>query len=339
MEMINKAPIVSVILPFYNADTTIGRAIESIASQSLTNFECILINNNSKDNSIEIALSIVNTDNRFILIHEKTQGVMFASNAGSKVARGKYICRMDADDYAFPERLKLQAGFLDANPDYGAIAGKVKHIGNSENTKGFARYVEWVNSVQSYRQILNSRFIESPIVNPSAMWRKEIAAKHGMYENGDFPEDYEMWLRWLSRDVKIGKLEETVIEWHDSESRLTRTQSIYSDSAFYRIKTKYLAQWLEKNNPFHPHIAVWGASRISRRRAGLLKQYGIIIDCYIDIRRNRQLEKEVLYYSEIPPPDKMFILTYIKQTNARDEIQDFLHSRGFKQGLNYLLIS
>ena len=332
-------PEVSVILPFFNADATLSRAIESITSQSLRSFECILINNNSTDNSVEIAQDMTANDKRFILIHEKTQGVMFASNTGSKQARGKYIARMDADDRAYPNRMKLQADFLDVNPDYGAVAGIVKHISHSDSTKGFARYVEWVNSVQTYREILNSQFIESPIVNPSAMWRKEVAEKHGMYKCGDFPEDYEMWLRWLSEGVKIEKLRETVLDWHDSDTRITRTQSMYSDSAFYRIKTKFLANWLEKNNPFHPHIAVWGASRISRRRARLLKQYGIEIECYIDIKKSRQLDEEVLYYNDIPAPDKMFILTYIKQMNARDEIQNFLHTRGYEEGLNYLLVS
>jgi len=337
--MVKEIPEISVVLPFFNAESTLRRAIESIASQTLKRFECILINNNSTDKSVEIAQNQAEKDERFSLIHEPRQGVMFASNAGSERARGKYIARMDADDYAYPNRLRLQAEFLDTNLDYGAVAGLVKHVSHSDHTKGFARYVDWVNSVQSYQEIMNSRFIESPIVNPSAMWRKEVAEKHGMYKKGDFPEDYEMWLRWLSKGVKIRKLADTVLQWHDSDTRLTRTQSIYSDSAFYRIKTKYLANWLEKSNPFHPRLAIWGASRISRRRARLLKQYGIEIDFYIDIKRGRQLDKEIVYYNEIPPPDKVFILTYIKQMNARDEIQDFLHNRGFQEGVNYLLVS
>ncbi len=337
--MIKNTPKVSVILPFFNADSSLSRAIESIASQSLKNFECILINNNSTDKSVEIAKSWTEKDKRFILIHEKNQGVAFASNAGSEKAQGKYIARMDADDWSYPNRLELQSDFLDVNPHYGAISGLVEYVSHSENTKGFANYVDWVNSIQSYSEILNNRFVELPIVNPTAMWRKDVAEKHGMYKQGDFPEDYEMWLRWLNEGVKIKKLSETVLKWYDSDCRLTRTQSIYSVASFYRIKTKYLAIWLEKNNPFHPRITVWGASRISRRRARMLLQYGIEIESYIDIRRNRQLDKEVIYYSEIPPPDKMFILTYIKQKDARDEIQDFLHSKSYQEGLNYLLVS
>ena len=332
-------PKVSVILPFYNAESSLERAIESIAFQSLKDFECILINNNSIDKSIEIANKWTKEDNRFILIHEKRQGVIFASNAGSETAKGTYIARMDADDWAYPNRLKLQAKFLDTHLEFGAVSSLVKHISHSENTKGFARYVDWVNSIVSYEEILNNQFVESVIVNPSAMWRKEIADKYGMYKDGNFPEDYEMWLRWLSEGVKIEKLNETTLDWYDSDTRLTRTQSIYSDSAFYRIKTKYLAKWLEKNNPFHPHIAIWGASRISRRRARLLKQYGIEIDFYIDISRKRERDLNIVYYNEIPSSDKVFILTYIKQMNAKDEIQIFLHNKGFLEGINYLLVS
>jgi len=337
--MINDSPKVSVVLPFFNAEKTLKRAVESIASQSLQNLECILINNNSTDGSVDIALKQTNKDQRFILIHEDKQGVMFASNKGSMNSRGNYIARMDADDWAYPNRLKLQAEFLETNQDYGAVAGLVEHISHSENTKGFARYVEWVNSVQTYAEILNSMFIESPIANPSAMWRKTVSEKHGMYKSGDFPEDYEMWLRWLSEGVKIKKLNEPVLKWYDSDTRVTRTQSIYRDAAFYKIKTKYLASWLKNNNPFYPKIAIWGASRISRRRAHLLKQYGLEIECYIDIKKDRILDQKIVYYEDIPLPDKIFILIYIKQMNARNEIQGFLHNKGYQEGINYLLVS
>ena len=93
-----EAPVVSVILPFFNAQSTLERAIESIASQSFGNFECILINNNSTDISVEIARRWTEKDRRFVLVQEEIQGVMYASNTGSKLSRGRYIARMDADD-------------------------------------------------------------------------------------------------------------------------------------------------------------------------------------------------------------------------------------------------
>lgn len=265
--------------------------------------------------------------------------MVFASNTGSSLAKGEYIARMDADDWAYPEKLKLQADFLDEHLNYGAVAGLVEHVAHKENTEGFARFVQWSNSVQSFDEIRNRRFIELPIVNPTAMWRKTIAEKYGMYRCGSFPEDYELWLRWLDNGLKILKLPQLLLKWYDSDTRLTRTHEIYTDKAFYEVKTKYLAKWLKENNPFHPKVAVWGASKISRRRAKLLTQYGIDICCYIDTKKGRQLDREVFYYEDIPSPKEIFVLSYIKQMDNREKIRKFLSSKGFSEGKNYLQIS
>ena len=332
-------PRISVILPFYNAERTLDRAIASIYQQEFGDFECILVDNNSSDKGRKVAQEWIRKDKRFILINEKRQGVMFASNRGTELARGTYLARMDADDRALPCRLKLQSDFLDTYPDYGAVAGLVKHVGDPESTEGFRRFVEWSNSLHSYLDIYNRRFIEAPIVNPTAMWRRQTMQEHGMYRSGDFPEDYEMWLRWLDRGVKIAKIPEVLLEWHDSETRLTRTDAIYSDKSFYQIKSRYLAKWLSEFNPFHPNVAIWGASRISRRRAKLLEQHGIRINSYIDTKKNRKIDQEVIYYEDLPLAGSCFVLTYIRQMDNRERIQDFLKSRGYREGVNYLLIS
>lgn len=311
----------------------------SILEQDMDDLELILINNNSRDRSTEIARKWKRSDSRVILAEEAKQGVMYASNKGAEIAQGEYISRMDSDDWAYPEKLRKQAGFLDNNPEYGAVAGLVEHVPHSDNTKGFERYVEWSNSVQSYEEIYYRRFIESPIINPSAMWRRSVGKQHGLYRAGNFPEDYEMWLRWLDDGVKITKLPEVVLKWYDSDSRLTRTHQIYSDAAFYRIKSEYLAKWLAQHNPFHPKVSIWGASRISRRRARLLEEYGIRFQSYIDTKKSRQLDEKVIYYEDLPPAGGLFVLTYIKQMNNRGKIMAFLEERGYVEGEDYLVVS
>ena len=332
-------PEVSVLLPFYNAGTTLERALQSIRNQSLEEFECILVDNNSSDNSAEIAEAMTQTDQRFRLYQEKVQGVVFASNTAAEYASGKYIARMDADDWSFPERLKLQAEFLENNPGYGAVSGLVDHIGYDEKNQGMVRYVNWVNSVLSYDEIMISRFIELPVVNPSAMWRREVHETHGLYSHGEFPEDYEMWLRWMTAGVKICKLDQPVIKWYDSPGRLTRTNPVYKDSSFYTIKTKYLAEWLQNNNPFHPVVVVWGPSRLSRRRAKLIEDYGIRIDYFIDIKKTRQLEEKIVFYEDLPPAGNSFILVYIRLMRAKEAIIEILNQKGYKEGRDFLMIS
>ena len=337
--MQGSSPKVSVVLPFFNASKTLTKALLSIANQNYTDFECIMVDNNSSDGSREIAKEFERKDPRFRLVEEERQGVMFASNRGCEHARGIYIARMDADDVARPARLRLQSEFLDSHPDYGAVAGLVEHVGDPETTGGFRRFVEWSNSVTSYKDIYNRRFIEAPIVNPTAMWRRETMEQHGLYLSGDFPEDYEMWLRWLDQGVKMAKVPEVVLDWHDSDGRLTRTHPIYSDRAFYDIKSKYLAKWLGENNPFHPRVTIWGASRISRRRAKILELQGVRIDTYIDTKKSRQLDRDLIYYEDLPEAGSMFILTYIRQMDNRVKIQAFLEERRYSEGKDYLLIS
>lgn len=335
----SSTPRISVILPFYNAAKTLFRALESIKNQSFENFECILIDNNSNDDSNLIASAFIKTDRRFRLINENKQGVVYASNSGYNVSKGEFICRMDADDWAFPDKLKLQFGFLTNNTYYDVVSGAIEYMAHHKKTLGFTRYAQWLNSVNTYEQILLKRFVESPIVNPSAMWRREISDTFGMYINGDFPEDYELWLRWLDAGVKITKVAEKVLKWYDSDTRLTRTDRRYNKKAFYEIKTKYLSKWLRENNRLHPAVLIWGANRISRQRAGLLEKYQIEIRGYIDISHKRKLEKELIFYKNIPAAGEAFILVYNSHDIARSEIQQYLQSSGYKEGENYLLVS
>ena len=104
-------------------------------------------------------------------------------------------------------------------------------------------------------------------------------------------------------------------------------------------KSKYLSKWLEENNPHHPDVWVWGASRISRRRARILEEHGICIKTYIDTKESRQLEREVIYFDDLPLAGQGFILTYIRQMNNREKIMEFLEGRGYVEGRDYLLVS
>jgi glycosyltransferase involved in cell wall biosynthesis len=338
--MSHSSPAITVILPFFNAQNTLGEALMSIQKQTHCDFECIMINNNSSDQSCKIARYFEESDARFHLIHEDRQGVVYASNAGSKLTRSKYTARMDADDEALPDRLKLQYHYLENNQNTHAVGGLVKYRGYQKNTEGFARYVDWSNSLKHHEEIYNRCFIESPIINPTAMWRTELAENYGLYKSGDFPEDYEMWLRWLENDLVIEKVNDYVLKWYDSDKRLTRTHSAYTEEAFYRIKTQYLVRRLKKINNHFPEVYIWGASKRSRQRADLLNQHGISIRAYIDTKTSRQLVgAHVIYYKNLPKKENAFILVYMGLDHARKKICDFLQSKGYKEGKNFILVS
>ena len=334
-----KIPDISIVLPFYSAEKTIKNALDSLTKQSLQNFECILVNNNSSDNGAKIAMELCNIDPRFHLMHEPRQGAVYAFNTGLKIAKGRYIARMDADDWCFPNRFEDQFSFLEKHEEIDVLAGQAEYVPHKSDTAGFERYVNWSNKICASDEIAIKRFAESPIINPTVMWRKEVSDKHGSYKNGDFPEDYELWLRWLQNGVRFLKLNKTLIKWCDSDLRLTRTDQRYSDDAFFNIKTGYLAHWLKINNPFHPEVLVWGASKISRKRVKPLKFHGIKVRAFIDITNKRQLNRQVIHYDDIPSPDEAFVLVYLKEETMRKRTTKFLLEHRFVEGKNYLLVS
>ena len=235
----NTSPAVSVILPFYNAGNTLADSLTSIRHHTFRDFECLLVNNNATDDSEQIAKELCGRDDRFVLLNGQKQGVMHAFNTGLAHARGRYIARADADDINMPDRLRLQYAFLERHPDYGLVASKAIYTPISDNTLGFARYVHWSNGIMTHRQIFLNRFVESPVINPTVMWRRGVCEKYGSYQDGPFPEDYELWLRWLEKGVKFHKLDEYLIAWHDHPGRLTRTDPRYEDRAFFYINPDY----------------------------------------------------------------------------------------------------
>jgi glycosyltransferase involved in cell wall biosynthesis len=331
-------PKVSVILPFYQAHATLERALQSIFEQRYANWECLMVNNNSTDGGEQIARKFAAIDSRFRLLNEEKQGVVHAFRRGEQEALGDYVARMDADDWSHLERIDKQVAWLEANPGTGAVTTQVEYVAHHDQTDGFARFVKWNNSLLSYEQMWLNRFVELPLVNPTAMWRKDLAEKLGSYRVGDFPEDYEMWLRWLEAGIKVDKIPEMLLHWHDSDTRLTRTHEIYSDEAFFRIKSHYLSKWLQTYHQ-DKSIYVWGASRISRKRVEKLEAEGILVKAFIDIKQHRQLEKPVLFYEDLPEPGSVFILVYMKLEKARNKIQAFLHDRGYVEGVDYLLVA
>lgn len=329
-------PKVSVILPFFNAELTLKTAAHSILNQTFGEFELLLVDNNSTDLSREIAQEITANDKRARLLSERKQGVAHAMNCGLAYARGEYLARMDADDIAFPDRLEKQYKFLQANAKIGLVGAEVKYLSHQRNTAGFKRFVQWVNSFHSTDEIEVRRFIEIPVVNPTILFRRELYEKYGGCLDGDFPEDYEMQLRYLSAGVKMAKLPEVLLEWHDYSTRLTRTDVRYSTEAFFKTKAVYFSKWSEQNNPFHPKIWVWGAGRKTRQRSKLLERAGLQIEGRIDIVESKQ---DSLFYKNLPQPGRMFIVSMVTNTGAGEKIRAFLTDRNYMEGKDFLLMA
>lgn len=335
-------PAVSVILPVRNGADTLDAALDSILNQTDPDFELIAVDDGSTDDTPGI-LAVRQARDRRIRIHthRRSRGIVRALNAGLARASGDLIARMDADDVSHPDRLCLQRQYLAGNSGIGLVGTRVVFGGDRETHAGYAAYVDWTNSVLTTRDISVNRFVESPFAHPSVMFRKALVDRYGAYSEGQFPEDYELWLRWLAAGVRMAKIPGFLLTWNDPPDRLSRTDDRYSFRAFYRCKAEYLAQWLAQENRFHPRILIWGAGRETRKRAEFLTEHGIEIVAYVDIdpRKigNVVHGRPVLSEEEIPKPGTCFVVSYVASRGAREDIRGRLRRAGHSEKKDFIM--
>lgn len=334
------APAISVVMPVRDAAATVAAAVRSVQAQTEPDWELIAIDDGSADDSLARLRALAAGDARIRLLAEPPRGLVTALTRGLEAARGAFIARLDADDICLPERLARQRRHLETHPGVGVVACRVI-FGGDARAAGYARHVDWTNRLLSAEAIALARFVESPLAHPSVMFRRELVAHHGGYREGDFPEDYELWLRWLEAGVRIEKLPEPLLVWNDAPRRLSRRDPRYSPEAFHRVKAGYLARWLAFHNPHHPRVVVWGAGRVTRRRARALLDAGVEATAYVDIdprKTGRSLGgRPVIDPAALPARGACFVVSCVSSAGARELIEARLAAAGYRPGLDYVL--
>lgn len=332
-----QAPSASILMPVRNGAGTLDRAMQSIRSQSSEDWELIVVDDGSSDDTPRILADLASRDHRIRPITLPPRGIARALQAGCDACRGEWIMRMDADDWMHPERIASQLAFADGNPDLAVVSCLVRYGGLAE---GYAAHVDWLNSLVSPESIALRRFVESPVAHPSVMFRRNLIERHGGYRDGDFPEDYELWLRWMDAGVRFGKVPIELLEWSDPPGRLSRTDPRYSVESFYQTKCHYLARWLGANVDARRKLWLWGAGRVTRRRFDALEIEGFRFEGFIDVDPRKKNEhrdgRSVVMADELPEREFAFIIVGVGNRGARDRIGAHLLERGWIEGRDFL---
>ncbi|MFQ5865393.1 MAG: glycosyltransferase family 2 protein [bacterium] len=236
-------PKVSVLMPVYNEERRISSAIVSILNQTFTDFEFLIINDGSQDNTAEVVRSF--TDKRIRLINNgKNLGFVQSLNKGIFLALGKYIARIDADDLALPTRLEKQVEFLEQNPDVAVLGTAAFH--NDEIRK--EKFIR-VPPTEDY-EIKCEMVKYVPLEHSSIMVRIAVLKEMGGYdEHYDDVEDLELWIR-IGRKYKLANLSEPLIIrnvrpdsfWFSNYNAVTR-QLKFSKMAKQAISAFHLSNW------------------------------------------------------------------------------------------------
>jgi glycosyltransferase involved in cell wall biosynthesis len=187
-------PAVTVLMPAYNAAKYIADAIASVLVQSFTNFELLIVDDGSTDDTVQIIRSF--QDDRIELISQSNTGVAGALNTGLKYARAPLIARFDADDVCRPDRLKVQLNFITAHPEYSVIGSAADYI----DAEG--HYIFTHHPVAHLdEEIQHLKFSVCPFIHSSVLYRKSVVLNNGGYnEYAHTYEDHFLWTNILKNE-------------------------------------------------------------------------------------------------------------------------------------------
>lgn len=230
----NLIPKASVIIPAYNAEKYIAKSIESILNQTFTDFELIIIDDCSTDETYAIIIEYAKKDNRIVVLkNEKNLGIAGNRNKGISLAKGEYIVWQDADDISMPERISKQFNFMESHPEVGIVGGFLEFFEDKKGTTGVRKYSD-------NDQILRKNIFRfSPVAQPTAMIRKEILDQVGEY-NLKYPpaEDIDMSFR-IGEKSKFSNIQEVLLRYREHPSSATFTRLRKIELSTLEIRKKY----------------------------------------------------------------------------------------------------
>lgn len=233
--------LVSVVMSVYNGEKYLQKAIESILNQTYKEFEFIIIDDGSTDSSLKIIKNY--KDSRIILVENKVnKGLIYSLNKGFEIAKGKYIARMDCDDIAEKNRIKIQLDYMEKNSDVAITGTGVKII-----FEGLPLISKKSNQNDEWEYLKIKSFFSTPFVHPTVMIRNDIlkTKKLKYREEFKYAEDYGLWTD-IIREEKCVNIKKNLLKYRIVKQSVTRRANRNLDErreVFIKIYDNYFKKY------------------------------------------------------------------------------------------------
>lgn len=329
-------PEISILLPAFDAASTLGAALRSVQRQSEPRWECLVVDDGSRDGTLALARAAAQADSRIRVLARPHAGLVSALRAGLAQCRAPLVARMDADDLMSRQRLRLQRAALEASPELSAVGCHVRLFPRAGLREGRLSYERWLTSVDTPEAVQREAFVECPIAHPSLMIRRDVLAELN-YRDVGWPEDYDLVLRLLEARHRVGVVPERLLHWRDGAGRLSRTSAVYGIPAFVACKAEFLARgFLAQSERY----VLWGHGDTGKALAEALARRGRHPAAILELHRGRlgQLIRgvPVLHPDALPGLPRLPLLVSVAGLTPRTEIRAVLSRFGFVETRDYV---
>ncbi len=331
-------PAVSILMPLRNEEKFLPAALASIAAQSVSAWELVVVDDGSIDRTAAI-LAAAAADPRVRVQQNRAKGLVTALNQGLAACRAPLVARMDGDDISHPQRLAKQLAVMAADPQIGLVASSFRHFPRQHLKIGMLAYEQWQNSLVSHELIMADIFVESPFVHPGVTCRKDILTALGGYRDMGWAEDYDLWLRMAHAGVQFARNAEPLLFWRDRPERATRTMNEYSADAFRRCKLHHLQNGFLQGAEA---VILAGAGKEGRAWQRLLVEAGIRVALWVDVDPKK--EGRLLHGARVVSPQAFApgtgrMLVTVGTRGARAGIRDWAATAGFIELVDYICVT
>ncbi|HBA88876.1 MAG TPA: glycosyl transferase [Geobacter sp.] len=334
-----RSPAVSILMPVRNEERHLAAALRSLAAQTLSDWELVVVDDGSTDGTPRILAEAAAADPRLRVITTGGNGLVPALNLGLAQCRAPLVARMDGDDVAHPARLAAQAEYLHANPATGLVACSFRHFPRQSVGIGMDGYEKWQNALLTHEAILADLFVESPFVHPSVMLRRAVVEGVDGYRDMGWAEDYDLWLRLAAAGTRFARLSRPLFFWRERPERATRTSAVYSPEAFRLCKLHHLVNGFLKDEK---EVILAGAGLEGRAWYRMLREEGIRVSAWLDVdprKIGRELHgAPVLATGQLKPSGVKLLMT-VGARGARPVVRRSSAEAGFVEGVDAVCVA
>lgn len=319
-------PKVSILTPFKNTSQYLDDCILSILNQSYSNWELIIVNDSSNDNSYKIVESYANSDKRIKLFNNKGTGIINALKLAYSRSEGEFITRMDSDDVMAEDKLETMVNLLLNNGKGHIAVGAVKYFSDQGISDGYYKYEQWLNKLTKIGSNYSEIYKECVIPSPCWMTYKDDFEACEAFNPDRYPEDYDLTFRFYKNDLKCIPCNKVLHYWRDYNTRTSRTHEHYAQNYFLDIKLHY---FLELDYEVSRPLVIWGAGFKGKTIAKKLTEANIP---FLWICDNTNKINKAIYGTVLKPfeflstLDKPQSIITVANTKAQKEIRKFLKS-------------